>query len=635
MARRTIRRATRTRPLARVRRVLAVAALVATALAASIGGSQAATGNVTVTLDVLSATTMDASGCPASARSLGTILPDTSQVASGACSIVFGATNNSSMLKLYQQDGGGDAFWTRTDGTPDTGFGPGGIRTVSYAGGINQAMSAFQPDGKIVMFGHTQPSTDKDSTVVRLNADGTPDSGFGINGIAVTPSDTANDDLFLAGTILPDGKILAAGYTDVFFGLNLNVMVMRLLPNGTPDPSFGPSGNGYLSVSLGYSESVRDIDLLPDGSIMLTGTSAQWDDATTSRGYMTKVRQNGTLDTTFGTGGTVTIDTVVGGQDDLVGATRLIDGKFIVFGRRLVGGQLDLYASRRNADGSIDTTYGTSGIASMQLHATNDDEYGQPYVDPTTGVGLFPGHAGPAGDKHVYVTRLLGTGAPDPSWGTNGVVSYDYGTTRNDVAFGSWASSTSQMMIAGSTHTTSPDSDFTVTAVNAGGIDTSFSGDGKWQHDFEGGWDYANGIVAGRDGNLYATGNATLSGAAGIGVIRFGGGSSTIPDYGGAAVFGSANTQAAFGACLESRSGAGVTGGWTVDPGGACTAVAGDPWNAVADTSSSPTAKVLGSPTVGVTNATATFRFGIKTALATPPKQFLAPLALEVVAPNA
>ena len=79
----------------------------------------------------------------------------------------------------------------------------------------------------------------------------------------------------------------------------------------------------------------------------------------------------------------------------------------------------------------------------------------------------------------------------------------------------------------------------------------------------------------------------------------------------------------------------GVAGGWTVDPGGSCTAVVGDPWTGIADDSSAPTAKVLGSPTSGVINATATIRFGVKTALAQTPRSYSAPIAIEVIAPNA
>ena len=112
---------TRVRAGVHVRRLLACTAVLASALAISTGGTQAASSNVTVTLDVLSSTTLDAAACPTAARSFGTVLPDSSVVASAPCAITFGSSNNTSMLKMYQQDLFGDAMFARTDGTTISG----------------------------------------------------------------------------------------------------------------------------------------------------------------------------------------------------------------------------------------------------------------------------------------------------------------------------------------------------------------------------------------------------------------------------------------------------------------------------------------------------------------------------------
>lgn len=91
-------------------------------------------------------------------------------------------------------------------------------------------------------------------------------------------------------------------------------------------------------------------------------------------------------------------------------------------------------------------------------------------------------------------------------------------------------------------------------------------------------------------------------------------------------------TSSTFGACLRAVSGAGVTGSWTVDAG--CPATDGAFWNPIPATSASAGSKVAASPTVGVNAATASLRFGFRTATNQAPGSYSAPVVFEVTAPN-
>ena len=95
----------------------------------------------------------------------------------------------------------------------------------------------IQPDGKIVAIG----TSGSGGQVVRYNADGTLDTGFGTGGIATTGGNWLID-----GVIQSDGKIIAvgAGGGDYY--------ITRLNTNGSADTSFGSGGS--VSVDFGASE---------------------------------------------------------------------------------------------------------------------------------------------------------------------------------------------------------------------------------------------------------------------------------------------------------------------------------------------------------------------------------------------
>ncbi len=65
-----------------------------------------------------------------------------------------------------------------TDGHVDTTFGTAGVATTTVSGTIRGA--AVQPDGKFVLAGCTTTTTNS-VILMRVNADGTPDTTFGSN----------------------------------------------------------------------------------------------------------------------------------------------------------------------------------------------------------------------------------------------------------------------------------------------------------------------------------------------------------------------------------------------------------------------------------------------------------------------
>jgi uncharacterized delta-60 repeat protein len=140
-----------------------------------------------------------------------------------------------------------------TDGSLDDSFGGGDGRVETGApGDTERALAnavAFQPDGRIVIGGRTfGPGDSAKFAVARFLDDGTPDESFSGDGVAFHQFQPFFATVH-ALAVQPDGKIVAAGWTDQQSATSDTLAVARYRSNGTLDPSF--SGNGKAAVAYG------------------------------------------------------------------------------------------------------------------------------------------------------------------------------------------------------------------------------------------------------------------------------------------------------------------------------------------------------------------------------------------------
>lgn len=106
-----------------------------------------------------------------------------------------------------------------------------------------------------------------DFALMRLNADGRPDTTFGAAG-TVTTAVSAERDGALAVALQTDGKIVVAGHTS---NINSNFAVARYDSNGTLDTSFG-NGRGVLTVDFfRFTDIGENVLVQPDGKIVVSG----------------------------------------------------------------------------------------------------------------------------------------------------------------------------------------------------------------------------------------------------------------------------------------------------------------------------------------------------------------------------
>jgi hypothetical protein len=138
-------------------------------------------------------------------------------------------------------------------GALDLSFGLRGTASFRFGSQFQESRAvAIQPDGKVVLAGYiincVGATCDSNFLIVRFNTDGTLDTGFDTDGFAMADY-SGQDESAFAMAIQADGKIVVAGGVwDATNAINiLGFKVVRFLPDGTLDSTFGTGGKVYES----------------------------------------------------------------------------------------------------------------------------------------------------------------------------------------------------------------------------------------------------------------------------------------------------------------------------------------------------------------------------------------------------
>jgi uncharacterized delta-60 repeat protein len=313
------------------------------------------------------------------------------------------------------------------DGSLDPTFGTAGKATIAVTAGNSDWAHALglQPDGKLVAAGESSSTVVTDFAVVRLLSDGSLDSSFGTGGKVTTHLRNVNDRLH-ALVLQPDGKIVVAGdaYDGSINGTHFDFALVRYNPNGSLDTSFGTGGIVYTPIGP-TADHCWALALQPDGKLI--GGGSAYNFASNYDFALVRYNVNGSLDTTFGTSGKVTTSLVSSPYQndsaDLLGAMVLApDGKITGVGQTTYNGIAEVALARYNSSGSLDTTFGVGGIVAIF----------RPYGDAAHAAVLQPdgkliagGIGGAAYD--FSLDRYTTTGSPDATFGIGGHVTTQFG----------------------------------------------------------------------------------------------------------------------------------------------------------------------------------------------------------------
>lgn len=265
--------------------------------------------------------------------------------------------------------------------------------------------SGLMSDGRIVAGGYIRsPQGDQDVALIRMLPDGTPDPAFGTNGTVRHDAGTWIDGADSLA-VEPGGDILAGEAGSV----------ERFHADGSLDTAFGTGGAAPM-----VGGTVMDLALQPDG--MIVGASAVIADPLplSLSISVTRLHPDGSPDLTFDSDGTATF--AVAGHSVMSDAVAIQDdGKIVVSGR---GDGAVLV--RFNSDGSPDTSFGSGGLAALGATAP---------LSRALDVAIQPdGRIVVAGDinsspaQDFFLARFTAAGALDQSFGTGGWLTTDFGS---------------------------------------------------------------------------------------------------------------------------------------------------------------------------------------------------------------
>jgi len=192
-------------------------------------------------------------------------------------------------------------------------------------------------------------------------------------------------------------------------GGQVQVALLRYRTDGTLDPGFGSGGVVTFSA---FAPFTRAILVQGDGKIVLVGSHL----AGNNEGiYLVRYNANGSLDSTFGSGGVT--ETALSASQATVKAVLQDDGKIVAATSE--GG--DVLVLRWGTDGTLDSGFGTGGVATVDFGFA--DSATALLLDGTGIVVL--GRATDGTTSYVALARLDDAGALDASFGNGGTILHD------------------------------------------------------------------------------------------------------------------------------------------------------------------------------------------------------------------
>ena len=246
------------------------------------------------------------------------------------------------------------------------------------------------------------------------------DLDLNFNGNGYVTHDFGFQDNASGVVMQADQKIIVTG-TALSPSFMGTLKIMRLNQDGSIDSAF--ADNGVFSFSVTAETYGVESFVRDDGKIVVGGLAAY------NYGYydilLLRINADGSIDSTFGTNGYTIINYST--RDDLTQAiTEQPDGKIVVSGTIMDTTVFKNIPTllRFNEDGIIDSTFGNNGL--MQFPVAEPDNELSSVMVQADGKILASGHyqnvfTG-ATDFDILMVRTDSSGMPDTAFGTNGMV---------------------------------------------------------------------------------------------------------------------------------------------------------------------------------------------------------------------
>lgn len=325
----------------------------------------------------------------------------------------------------------------------------------------------------------------------------------------------------IAGYQRPSGTYTAnvysyqSGIYTIMFSANFSISGNPTnTPTISPTPELPPITDGAeLDLTFGVGGKVTTdfgsdwasgyaVALQIDGKIVVTGLisiDSSYDIA------LARYDGDGSLDTTFGTGGKVTTDFGVEDRGNAVAVQK--DGKIVVAGSSCSAYSIcDFALARYNSDGSLDTGFGSGGKVTTGF--SNSNNVGNAIAMQKDGKIVVAGYSAAAAPAYDFaLARYNSDGSLDTGFGTGGKVTTDFGGGE-DTGYSVAVQANGKIVVVGYSDSSYPAVDFGLARYNSdGSLDTGFGTGGKVTTDF-GGVDFGYSVALQTDGKIVVAGKA-------------------------------------------------------------------------------------------------------------------------------
>ena len=253
------------------------------------------------------------------------------------------------------------------DGAIDTAFGSSGTASVDFNGAFDSLKQVLAlADGQLLLAGVTRINGESELALARLHGNGTLDTAFGGGGklVLTVPGEHTGAYQAVAGA---DGAVTLWRESTVAGTGEKLVHLVRLLADGSMDLGFGDAGTTAFSLGTWYANRAAEVAVDAEGHVVIGWGKFDYESPVGYRPMLTRLNADGSLDTSFGDGGTA--DTQLGTRyGSAFGLTLDAQGHVLITSELPTpSGVEDFALARFNSDGSRDTSFGNDGVVTKDL----------------------------------------------------------------------------------------------------------------------------------------------------------------------------------------------------------------------------------------------------------------------------
>ena len=387
---------------------------------------------------------------------------------------------------------------------------------------------AWGADGRFYGVGNvadgTEATADFRTQVRRFNADGTPDMSWGTLGVATHNLAVGTGGEVTRGVVVQrSGKVVVAAtveHAGAMDARDRDIALARFNADGTIDTSFGTNGVVTLDLSDGaldgttyVADTAWALNAYPDDRLLVTGARKRDGNLDTDFAVV-RLSADGARDGTFGSNGVASVD-VNNRSATPRTATVLADGSVVMAGYMTDGGVVKPVLFKLTPAGQLDSTFGAGGIYTETVLPVVTEAYAA-RLQGTSFVTAGYGRATTMESIDWLSLRISAAGTRDLTYGTMGVARLDragFADNARDLAI----LPDNRVMLVGGGRSSDSDSDGMIAVLTANGQpDATWGNMGRRVFDFGGASDFFWAVAVSPDSNRVAL-VGTRAVAAGMG----------------------------------------------------------------------------------------------------------------------